>query len=270
MRIQLQQAETFIRRERDGYFFATPALRLRLDLAREYICCGETPVLVIGDTGAGKTAFLNQLLCRADHYWRSVRVPAVSSFSPSDVITFLNAELRLPVRASTDDMLGELDRWLERIAVRDQIAVVAVDDAHGLSDESLAQLVALPERSPSCNCRVLITGEPRLQARLKGLQGNSRCAEGGRIINIPSLDKHEVASYIDMKLYYAGMEGKGPFKRTVIDHIARNSHGHPGRINAIASDLLNGERRGLRWRRTSDQLQRIIRRLSIFRDSRLP
>ena len=268
MRIRMNHEKPFARAGRSNYFFTTPALRLRLDLIREYISRGETPVSIIGEAGAGKSSFLHQLLSRADHHWRVVRVPAVPSFTASEIITFLNAELRLPVRVSTDQMLRELDRCLERIAVRGQIAVVAVDNAHELSDESLTQLSILPEQLRADNCRVLMTGEPGLPARLKGLPSGSQAASRGQAINIPSLDQREVASYIDMKLYHAGMEGRGPFNRTAIDDIARNSHGRPGRINAMASDLLNSDRKGLQWRRTSNQLQRIIRRLSSFRDAR--
>ena len=207
---------------------------------------------------------------RADHNWRVVRIPAVSTFSATEVGTFLNAELRLPSRVSAGEMLRELDRWLDRISVRDQVAVVVVDSAHELSDESLTHLATLHEQLQSKNCHVLMTGEPRLRSRLKSLKANARSYLSGHVINIPSLDQREVASYIDMKLYHAGMEGKGPFNRTIIDDIARSSHGHPGRINAMASDLLNEDRKGLHWPVTSDQLQRIIRRLSAFRDTRHP
>lgn len=265
--MQLQLKEPFPIGVLDNYFFTTPALRLRLDLVQDYIRRGETPVLIIGDTGAGKSAFLHQLVSRADHYWRVVRIPAVASFSVNEVITFLNSELRLPARGTSDGMLGELDRWLDRIAVRDQVAVVAVDDAHALSDESLAHLATLSDQVRSDNCRVLMTGEPGLQARLKALRGNTRSSFPGHVVNIPCLDQGEVASYIDMKLYHAGMEGKGPFNRAAVCDIARCSHGHPGRINTMANDLLKGDRKRLQWRRTSEQLQRIIRRLSAFRDT---
>ena len=122
----------------DNYFFTTPALRLRMDLLQEYIRRNETPVLILGEAGVGKSTLLNQVVCRADHNWRIVRMPAVQSFSPDDVITFLNAELRLPAGVSTKKMLREFDSWLNRLAMRGQIAVVVVDNAHDLCDESLA------------------------------------------------------------------------------------------------------------------------------------
>ncbi len=102
----------------DSYFFTTPALRLRLDVVQEHIRRGETPVLILGERGAGKTALLNRLVCRADNNWRIVRIPAVSSFSANDVVTFLNAELRLPTRISAGEMLREFDGWLDRLATR--------------------------------------------------------------------------------------------------------------------------------------------------------
>ncbi|GMQ75013.1 MAG: hypothetical protein BMS9Abin01_0256 [Gammaproteobacteria bacterium] len=103
MQTRATHREPFASRVLDDYFFATPALRLRLDLVQEHIRCGDTAVLILGESGAGKSTLLNQLVCRSDHNWRVVRLPAVPSFSAGDVITFLNAELRLPTRVSTVD-----------------------------------------------------------------------------------------------------------------------------------------------------------------------
>jgi DamX protein len=253
----------------DNYFFTTPALRLRLDVVQEYVRRRETPVLILGEPGAGKTALLNQLVCRVDNNWRVVRIPAVPSFSANDVVAFLNAELRLPTRVSTGDMLREFDGWLDHLATRGQIAVIVVDDAHRLCDESLARLATLKRGLKATNVCVLMTGIFELRTRLSGAPGSTRSSMPIHAISIPSLDQREVASYIDMRLYHAGVEGKGPFSRAAIDDISRDSRGHPGQINAMANDLLNGGRkrvfpalRGLLPRLWEDARQN----LSAFRD----
>ena len=259
MQTRATQSEPFPSKGLDNYIFTTPALRLRVDLVHEHIRCGETPVLILGESGAGKSTLLNQLVCRADHNWRVVRIPAVPSFSAGDVITFLNAELRFPARVSAEEMLGELDGWLARLAVRGQIAVVVVDNAHVLCDESLVELATLREEMQSKNLCLLMTGEPELRTRLNGLMGTTCSLMPIHAINVPFLDPHEVASYIDMRLYHAGMEGTGPFSRATIDDIARNSRGNPGQINTMANDLLNGEHKGAQWQRALRYVQRIMR-----------
>lgn len=243
----------------DNYFFTTPALRLRLDLIPEYIRCNETPVLILGEPGVGKSALLNQLVCRADHNWRILRMPAVHSFSTDDVITFLNAELRLPTRVPTEEILKAFDNWLDRLDKRGQIAVIVVDNAHDLCDESLARLATLREEMRSQNLSVLMTGKPELRCRLSVLLRASRSQLPIHAINIPSLDKREVASYIDMRLYHAGLEGRGPFSRAMVDDIARSSRGYPGQINALANGLLCGERRKVHRQSTSQRIRRIMR-----------
>ncbi len=227
----------------DNYFFTTPALRLRLDIVREHIHRGEAPVLILGERGAGKSALLNQLVCRADNNWRIVRIPAVPSFSANDVVTFLNAELRLPTRVSSDEMLREFDAWLDRLATRGQMAVIVIDNAHDLCDEGLARLATLKRQLKATNLSVLMTGKPELRNRLNGVSRSARSPVPVFAISIPSLDQREVASYIDMRLYHAGVEGRGPFSRAAIDDISRDSRGYPGQINAMANDLLNGERK---------------------------
>ena len=243
----------------DNYFFTTPALRLRMDLVREYIRRNETPVLILGESGVGKSTLLNQVICRADHNWRIIRMPAVRSFDPDDVITFLNAELRLPTRVTTEKMLRALDDWLNRLAMRGQVAVVVVDNAHDLCDESLARLSTLREDMPSKNLCLLVTGEPELRTRMSAHLGTPGSPAPIHGINIPSLDQREVASYIDMRLYHAGMEGRGPFSRATVDDIARSSRGHPGQINALANGLLSSERKKAQWQRASQRIRRTMR-----------
>ena len=243
----------------DNYFFTTPALRLRMDLVQEYIRRNETPVMMLGESGVGKSTLLNQVVCRADHNWRIVRMPAVQSFDPDDVITFLNAELRLPTRVATEKKLRAFDDWLNRLAMRDQVAVVVVDNAHNLCDESLARLTTLRDDMQSKNLCLLVTGEPELRTRMSGHLGAPGSPAPVHGINIPSLDQREVASYIDMRLYHAGMEGRGPFSRDTVDDIARSSRGHPGQINAMANGLLSTERKKAQWQRASQRIRRVMR-----------
>lgn len=243
----------------DNYFFTTPALRLRMDLVQEYIRRNETPVMILGESGVGKSTLLAQVICRADHNWRVVRMPAVQSFDPDDVITFLNAELRLPTRVATEKKLRAFDDWLNRLAMRGQVAVVVVDDAHDLCDESLAKLTNLRNDMQSKNLCLLVTGEPELRTRISGHLGTPGSPAPIHGINIPSLDQREVASYIDMRLYHAGMEGRGPFSRATVDDIARSSRGHPGQINAMANGLLSTERKKAQWQRASQRIRRVMR-----------
>jgi general secretion pathway protein A len=258
MQSRATHRKPFAGRVLDDYFFATPALRLRLDLIQEHIRFGDAAVLILGAPGAGKSTLLNQLVCRFDHNWRVVRLPPVLSFSTGDVITFLNAELRLPTRVSIVEMLGEFDNWLDRLSVRGQTAVVVIDDAHDLFDESLAKLATLRDEIRSKNLCVLMTGEPELRTRMNALLGTTRSPNRIHAIDIPSLDQCEVASYIDMRLYHAGMEGKGPFSRATVDEIARDSRGYPGHINTMANDLLNGGRGRAQWQRASQCLRRML------------
>ena len=145
MQAETTRKDPFPSRQPDNYFFTTPGLRLRMDLVLEYIRRNETPVLILGESGVGKSTLLNQVVGRADHNWRVVRMPAVHSFSADDVITFLNAELRLPTRVPREKLLSEFDGWLDRLAMRGQVAVVVVDNAHDLRDEGRSDQSRRPD-----------------------------------------------------------------------------------------------------------------------------
>lgn len=253
------QASPFPCRKPDGYFFTTPALRLRLDLIRDYVRRGGSPVLVLGESGAGKSALLNQLVRRADHNWRVVRIPAVPSFSAADVTRFLGAELRLPTRHGPEAILESLRASLERLAIRGQTVLVVVDDADDLDNDALGRLATLREAAGRRNLCVLMTGVPRLRPRLNTLLGPASTAGAIPTVSVPCLDRREVASYIDMRLYHAGIEGKGPFDRATIADIARGSGGHPGRINAMANEVLAGAVHGARLERVRHGIARAVR-----------
>ena len=243
----------------DNYFFTTPALKLRLDLVNEHIRENKSPVLILGESGVGKSTLLNRLVCRADHNWRVVRVPAVRSFSAKEIIAFLIAELHLPSSQTEEAMLTELSGWVERLAVRGQIAVIVIDNAHDLRDEALMRLANLHRELRSKSACIVMTGLPELRSRLNALLGSNGSKSPLNTVNIPCLDRREVASYIDMRLYHAGLEGRGPFTRATIDEIARSSRGYPGQINVIANDLLSGEQKRLQWQRASQRVRRIMR-----------
>ena len=259
MQHQTAGKNPFPNRGLDNYFFTTPALRLRLDLVQELVRHNESPILILGEPGVGKSTLLNQLLCRADHNWRIVRVPAVYSFSAGDIVTFLNAELRLAIRGSDEQKLAAFDGLLERLSMRGQTLVAVVDNAHNLNDQSLLRLARLREETRTKNLCVLMTGEPALRARVKTLLGKFEASATVHAVNVPCLDQREVASYIDMRLYHAGLEGPGPFNRSMIDDIARSSRGYPGKINTIANSLLDGKRKKLRWFRASQRVRQIMR-----------
>lgn len=259
MRYQVSRKVPFPGRELDSYFFTTPALRLRLDLLQELVARHESPVMILGESGVGKSTLLNQLICRAAHKWRIVRVPAVHSFSASDVVTFLNAELRLHSRGSDDDKLAAFDAWLVGLAMEERVAVVVVDNAHNLNDESLLRLGMLRETTKSKNLCILMTGEPALGIRMHAMLGTSSSSKPVHAVNVPCLDQCEVASYIDMRFYHAGLEGRAPFNRATIKNIARSSRGFPGRINALANALLSAEHKKLHLQRASQRVWRIMR-----------
>ncbi len=70
MPVEASNRDPFPSRGLDNYFFATPALRLRLDIVQECVRRHDSPVLILGESGAGKSAVLNDVVCRSDNNWR--------------------------------------------------------------------------------------------------------------------------------------------------------------------------------------------------------
>jgi DamX protein len=249
----------------DDYFFTTPALRLRLDLIREHIGQGDSPVLLVGEHGAGKTTLLHRLVLESGCTWRIVRLPPVSSFSAEELITCLANELDIAPHSSDLELFKGLDRWLERLATRGELALVVVDDAHRLGDECLSVLAELPGRTRASNLRVLLCGEPAICSRLRQASRGTSFGAPMPVVRIPSMDEREVARYIDMRLYHAGMDDARPFSRAIIGDIARDSRGRPGHINAIAGRMLRGGPGAGDWQhRAAAVVRRVLRSWKIL------
>lgn len=124
-------------------------------------------ILIVGDTGTGKTALLQRLKASLDRSrFRVCYFSAACRLGAPGLVRVVSEALR--VRASMNHALT-LDRLLRALAEETSKLLLWFDEAHDLPKETLGEARALVESDldGACRVQVVLAGLPRLAADLK-------------------------------------------------------------------------------------------------------
>jgi type II secretory pathway predicted ATPase ExeA len=201
----------------------------------------EPFLLVIGESGTGKTALAHEAIDRWD-----LRVAAV--FIACHALTAPELLEEIVLRfggqptdgASRPKLMACLERSLTDVASAGKTAVLVVDDAHTLSPALLEELRLLVSAVQQAHLplEVLLVGLPSLEA---GLDDPALAALRQRVsvrIKLEPLSPGETRRYLRHRVTVAGGDGSGLFSRQTCVEIAALTHGVPRQINALAGEAL--------------------------------
>ena len=205
------------------FFFSYPALEQALSVLRRLIQGKESVTLVIGESGSGKTTFLNAYLKTAEENWQGCKIKASK----------VGSERKKSVRKA--------GKRKQAFICRDaSLPVIIIDDVHQLTKPELKSLFrdAYNPRSGDRGKRLVLFGEPAINATVTEIADS----EGGHFsisrIHLPSLSEEETASYLNHRMTAAGYDGKPIFKSAVARQIYKTSGGLPSEINRAAHSWL--------------------------------
>jgi DamX protein len=219
--------------ESDDFFFSTPSLAKQIEGLRNLVDYGELVLVVSGLEGAGKTTFLKQFVQHADARWTCCRIDARSDMTQETLIDEMLAGFALMSHGEDRRADEELLRaHLANLHANDNIAVVAVDDAHLLPYICIEWLLGLAEERELFELRVLLSTEP---GRL-GFPTND--AKRVHVVALQPFDLQQSGDYIHTRLSEAGLGGDSPFNTDAIAGIHQDSGGLPGTIHSLALHTL--------------------------------
>jgi type II secretory pathway predicted ATPase ExeA/LysM repeat protein len=195
-------------------------------------------MLLIGETGTGKTTLIVSLLAQNYAHLRIAYVsnPKLGFDGLSRDIARQYGILPAPDRLALSDAF---DRYLAALPEGDR-AVVIVDEAQALTDEVLDELRLLSNRDGGQEKRLhfAFVGQPSLLTRLQapGLrQVNGRI--GVRALLNP-LEAAEARGYVDYRLKAFGGSVETVFGRDAIEYLLARCEGNPRRINVLCHNAL--------------------------------
>ena len=171
-------------------------------------------VLVIGESGCGKTTLLHRYLVTTDESWKADLIKLGSTEQQEGYPVFIQQDARDPI--------------------------VIVDDAHKLPEKDLRFLLqeALVTESAHRIKRLVLFGEPSLSNYITALSESTAGETAINKITMPVLTRAEGDSYLQYRPALAGYTGESLFKPSVIKMIHKKSGGLPGRINELANRWL--------------------------------
>jgi len=224
--------------EHDGdQYFAGDAGRVqRLNLLAHLVPYGGV-LLVLGESGVGKTALLRQLLMRASDSCRICQLSANACIDPRQA---LHEMLEcFAWQADADRSLGgaQLRILREHLGIlrRNGYApVLVIDDADALSDTVFGVLEQLFDGDSADLLTLVLAGEATLKKRLASPLLQPLNAHVTHEIELSPFSAEEQADYIRQHMEWAGIDGMGPFQPSALKFIYVASRGVPQRINELA------------------------------------
>ena len=214
----------------------------------QHLRFGDSLHLLIGDTGAGKTVLLSQLI---KHCKSSIKPFVVKGSEEFQAEAFLAAVLHQLDGEPADSINEHIDLLIPQFQqiTDDQYSVVlVVDDAHLAPLDEVAALIDMMHQFESDDgkiARLLLTGKPSLKNAITTIENQFEEIDLNYSTNlVPSMDNDRVREYLSSRLNQAGHANAFPFTDKAIAKIQRDSGGLPGKINTEASQYLNGVYRG--------------------------
>ena len=205
------------------FYYPFDSHEQRLQVLNHLVQGTDLLVLVIGESGSGKTSLLHRYLVAAEGKWKTDQIQIdggiTSDLSPLDQ----NSD-SYPVFIQQD--------------VEDPIVIV--DDAHKLPESYLRFLLQdalVPDSSEKIK-RLVLFGEPGLNNFITDLSASTASTTAINKITMPLLTRDEVESYLHYRPALAGHTGESLFAASVATTIHKKSGGLPGQINKLADQWL--------------------------------
>jgi general secretion pathway protein A len=196
---------------------------------------------LIGDIGTGKTFLLNTLMTRLGEKTH-VAFLVHSSLAYMDILRYASQEFGLETTGkSKAELLTNLENFLLTCAMKNEKAVLIIDDAQNLSVDVLEELRLLTnfESHEKKLLQIILAGQLQLEDKLKLpelAQLNQRLGFYGRLT---PMNYHETKGYIEKRLAIAGVVYP-IFTPKAIKKIFVYSKGVPRVINQLCDLALYG------------------------------
>jgi len=220
----------------EGLFYPGGARQETVEQLQHLARFGDSVLLVSGAAGAGKSATLAQFVARCEPDTRCALVEVALLDGPEQILRRILWEFGIRGEADAGLVrdLQQLESFCQRCAAEGVLTWLVFDDAQHLHEDALTLLAPLLERSAG-RLRLVFFAEPPWQAVLRH---SLPSAAKLHVIDLSSFDRDGTCAYIHYRMKTAGLDADPPFTSAELDEIHVRSAGMPGRIDALARQVL--------------------------------
>jgi general secretion pathway protein A len=198
-----------------------------------YDQCGF--MLVLGETGTGKTTLVNTVLSRRLPNLQLACVPN-PRLSFQEIIRVVLPQLGI---VTTERGKLELIQALERVVAKGNRTAIIVDEAQNLSDEALEDLRLLANTASAQNrdLQIVLMGHPELLDRLSAHHLRQLRERISTKVSLPALGDSESVAYIDCRMQAQNGSAR-IFEPNAIKYLVKAAAGIPRRLNVLCHNAL--------------------------------
>uniref|UniRef100_A0A486XH73 MSHA biogenesis protein MshM n=1 Tax=Rheinheimera sp. BAL341 TaxID=1708203 RepID=A0A486XH73_9GAMM len=211
-----------------------------LAVLKTALVAGEGFIKVTGEVGTGKTLLCRKLLQQAEPDWQLAYVPD-PCLTPLELRWALALELGLKQSANIDapQLLQLLQRQLVLLAAQGKKAIVLIDEAQALPDDTLEALRLLTnlETEQRKLLQVVLFAQPELNKRLASYRFRQLRQRITFATELVLMSPRQVSAYVYRRLEQAGAQNN-LFSRLALFSLGRYSRGIPRLVNILAHKAL--------------------------------
>jgi len=201
---------------------------------------GEGFIAITGEPGTGKTTLIASLLAEIDESRVQVATLTNVQLDAANLLSMVLEEFGIPI-GDADEVspLSKLKQFLTQKHKNEQRCILIVDEAQGLSMESLEELrlISNLEYDNRLLLQVFLIGqEPLMDMILEpGLeQLHQRFIAAAQL---KTLERKETKAYVEHRLRKVGWDNDPSFTKEAMNLIFKFSGGVPRRVNLICHRL---------------------------------
>jgi len=226
----------------DDMYYTEPTRAQRLDILLHLTQYADELLIVTGEEGSGKTTLLEQYLKKAKDAWKICRIDAYPVMQEEQALQRIYSGFDMRIENDPSQCtLSTLKRYIGSALANIPTMVLIIDNAHILPINVIGLLLDI------ANTRNLTTGrglrtlffcEPQIKILLANPELQDKLKQPQRKIDLPRFQVEHTGCYLRHRLSQAGMVAERFLTDSSIAKIQKQSHGIPGKINAVADKLL--------------------------------
>lgn len=217
------------------HLFSRPAWDEEMSLLLHLARYGNALLLIVGDQGLGKTIFLQRFCQSIREDFSVYQLNATVSLSAAELLDHINHAFDLPHTLLSDGEIStHAKAQLESMTRSQRQYLVAIDDAHWLSDGALLVLACFIRMQTlgRTHLHFVLSGSLSIHERVDALFLQQQLRQASHVIYLQPFTQQETARYL--QTYFS----EQPFTKSelFVEKLQRVSRGYPGKINALLAD----------------------------------